>query len=218
MKNTYIKEKFRKHIKKDISTVFELGAWDGLFARGLQEVYSPKEIHLFECNSKVFPVIERNIANLTNVFLHKHAVLDYDGEVSFYPIKTTSPNNRYESGPSSIFKTDHSRPSVCTVNLSQTETTVPCKTLDTFCKEQGIDKVDLICADIEGAEYLAFKDQDILHTTDYIITEVQVHPDWVPGRPTIEDLEGSLSKYGFKLKELILTIPNMAGDALYCKE
>lgn len=216
MINTYTKEQFTKHIKKDISTVFELGTRDGLFAKGIQDVFSPKELHLFECNPQAFTAIENNIANLTNVFFHKHAILDYDGEVTFYPINT---EELLQLGSSSMFRCDPQSEPVCSqARLPTLEITVPCKTLDTFCKEQNIDKVELICADIEGAEYLAFKDQDILHTTDYIITEVQVHPDWKPGFPTIEDLERSLSKYGFKLKELVLTIPNMAGDALYCKE
>ena len=209
--NPFIMPEFTQYTNKPVNTIFELGCHTGLYTGEIQRHYNPFLIHSFECNPDTINICRANLAILKNVHLHEYAVLDYDGETTFFPIDDA---DVLQKGSSSVYLLGKEK------NIKQKEITVNCITLDTFCKNNDVKKIDLICADIEGAEHLAFKNQEILHSTDYIITEVQVDPNWKKGYPTIKDLESSLGRYNFKLKKIIYgpTTPNIAGDALYVRE
>ena len=201
--NVFVKDEFARLMQNNLSIVFELGARDGLYTREINQKYNPDKIYSFECNPNSIENCIKNTKELTNVFLSNLAVAGHVGEIQFFPVVGGACH-----GSSSIFKLR---------KVTQTEVTVPCVTLDSFCKSHGIDEIDLICADIEGAETLAFTKQDILNRTKYIITEVQIDPNWKPGNPTIEELEGVIFPYGFERAAYIGGAGDgkSAGDALY---
>lgn len=209
--NPFILNHFTEYIEKPIDNIFELGCHNGAYTSEIKNFYNPKVIHSFECNPDTINICRKKLEKLENVFLHEYAVLNFDGITRFFPIDD---NDILQKGSSSVYLLDKEK------NIKQKEIIVKTITLDTFCKNNSIDKIDLICADIEGAEHLAFKNQEILHKTKYIITEVQIDPNWKKGYPTIMQLENSLSEYNFKLKKIVYgpTTPNIAGDALYVRQ
>lgn len=200
--NMFVKPEFTSLIK-DVNIVFELGARNGLYTKEIDHYYNPSKIYSFECNPSSITTCIENTKDLHNVFFNNLAVCDYSGNIDFYQANTCE---HADDGSSSIF------------NLSKLsgmkKVSVECTTLDDFCKANSIEKIDLICADIEGAEVKAFTDQSILHHTRYIITEVQINPSWKAECPTIVDLERTISQYGFE-KAAYIDGCGHAGDALY---
>lgn len=180
--NPYVCPHFLQVIDKGkIEVVFELGSRDGLYTPSLLSTFKPRLLCAFECNPDCLPTVRKNTAGLQNFVLCEKAIWKHDGEVSFF--------KHSDVGSSSIL--GHPRDPMEKI-------TVPCITLDTFCAQAGISKIDLICADIEGAELEVFRGQKILKTVSYIMTEVAFDPDWKRGYPTYREMDAYLGKLGFK--------------------
>jgi len=200
--NVFVRKEFSSLINS-IDTVFELGARNGLYTAEIDHCYKPKQIFSFECNPSSIVECRNNISNVETASFHPIAVVDYTGTIDFFQADSC---RAADDGSSSIF------------NLSKLKrmkkTTVNCITLDDFCESENVLEIDLVCADIEGAEVRAFTDQKILYNTRYIITEIQIDPNWKPECPTIEDLESVICPYGFE-RVAYIDGCGSAGDALY---
>lgn len=137
---------------KDVDTVFDIGANNGLFS-----------LYLLNNGCKNVYAFEPNISAIENIhsILHKHsdyeivekAVYTKDEDLTFY----ISENN---STIGSISK-DHVSP-----HAIPKEITVPAISLNTFIKSKNIEKIGLIKMDIEGAEY------DIIDTLEDWIFDI----------------------------------------------
>tara|TARA_R110002096_G_scaffold165516_1_gene334109 strand:+ start:39 stop:701 length:663 start_codon:yes stop_codon:yes gene_type:complete len=199
--NVFVRQEFSS-LMGNIDTIFELGARNGLYTREIQHHYQPKQIFSFECNPSSIDRCKNNISDVKTASFHSVAVADYTGSIDFFQADDCGNAN---DGSSSIFSLS---------KLNMKKVTVDCITLDDFCRAEEITEIDLICADIEGAEVRAFTDQQILHNTRYIITEVQINPHWKPECLTIVDLENVICEYGFE-KAAYIDGCGCAGDALY---
>jgi FkbM family methyltransferase len=101
-------------------------------------------IHAFEGATRTFVQLEKNVRRnqLSNVRLNNIAVADRNGTVEFQtpfnasvfgPIASPhDPKSRYQSAPKEI---------------------VNCERLDSYCRTHGIDCIDFLKIDVEGAEY-----------------------------------------------------------------
>lgn len=209
----YLFEQFTKHILKEkINTIFELGTNDASFIEPIISYYEPNTFISFECNPQLISICQEKINKLKNntkiEFVPK-ALYSSRGHVNYWSIDSNSPEIL---GSSSIYKHKY-LPTI----KQQIETT----TLDYECDIRNIKTIDLICSDIEGAEYEAFKNQKILNNTKYIITEVVIDKNWRPGSPTLQDISSVLREFGFEMAEYYEDptdkpyTPYLAGDALF---
>jgi|18_taG_2_1085343.scaffolds.fasta_scaffold00973_9 FkbM family methyltransferase len=198
----FVYPSFLKHINvEDINIILELGAKDGMYTNRINEVYKPKFIYSIDANPESAQEIKKNQKKLDNVEHTAMALGPTRGNVPFY----IHPNG----GSHSFYKhpEDPTR-----------EIIVPCITLDTFCGIKNIKNIDLICADVEGAEPSIFKDQKILETTKYIITEVKFEEHfWGKDYPGIDELTDSLRPYGFHMVEILRQPGVPFGDSLWVK-
>lgn len=214
-------DKFMKHInKKDINLIFEIGSRDCLDAIDLYKYFDCK-VYAFECNPDAIKICKKNLKqyNIENnqVQLVKKAVYNENKTISFYPVSKTK--NVYEEtkqlfkingnlaniGASSIFKFNkdfekdkyghidhHEQNNKINVNAIK---------LDDFISENSIDKIDLICMDLQGAEYMALQGlEKNLKNVKYIITELHTTLCY-ENQSNINDVINLLSKYNFKLIE-----------------
>ncbi len=200
--NVFVRQEFSSLIS-NIDLIFELGARNGLYTGQINHCYQPQKIISFECNPSSISKCESNISDVDTASFHPVAIADYTGSIDFFQADDC---HGADDGSSSIFN-------LAKIN-NMKKITVDCTTLDDFCKTENIKQIDLICADIEGAEVKAFTDQQILYNTRYIITEVQIDKGWKPECPTILDLENTICKYGFE-KAAYISGCGSAGDALY---
>jgi FkbM family methyltransferase len=129
---------------KEGATVIDIGANIGLWALGAARRTGPKGVvHAFEPVPRNYEKLVRNLNlnQISCVKAHKTGLSDVAGEALIYDT-----SNGNSGGASLAQRTGVDKP--ITINLM---------TLDRFCEEQNIQKVDLIKIDVEGAEILVLR-------------------------------------------------------------
>ncbi len=201
--NVGILKTFTKHINIDeVNVLLELGARDGLYTKEFLDFYKPTILHSIDANPELTEIILNNQKDLANVKYTNIALSDTIGNVDFWV--------HPDQGSSSLYKhpKDYNR-----------KITVEATTLDKFCSDNNLTSIDLIMADVEGAEAQIFKNQEILKTVKYIITEVKFEPSWKGLEfPGIDKLEEALEPAGFKLIETLYHPSKYFGDQLWIRE
>lgn len=101
--------------------------------------------------------------------------------------------------------------------LSEKKINIPCITLDSFCQEKGVDRIDFLWFDLEGAELEVLQaSPNILNRIKVIHTETN-HFDYKCGSPNYDTMREFLESQGFKLLAHWY-IKNHVGDAIFIKE
>jgi len=119
-------------------TFVDVGAQIGYFSVVAAALVGERgTVHSFEPAPDCFSRLVVNSRDYPWITPHNSAVTDHTGEIAFY----RSPNQS-ESGWGAIFNEDGER-----VRLS-----VRACTLDSWASEQGIEKIDVLKIDVEGAE------------------------------------------------------------------
>jgi FkbM family methyltransferase len=132
--HTFFDDYFRKEIN-----VVDLGACRGEFINEINSLYSVKKAILVEANPTNFSQLK----DLPNYVLYNKAISSKDNETIEFFEDPTSPYN----GSKDFNYFNGIKHSIKTISL------------ETLCKENNIDFIDILKIDIEGAEY------DILENT-----------------------------------------------------
>jgi FkbM family methyltransferase len=196
MPGCYLKKEITKYINNEkVKVIFEIGSRDCLDAINLYKHYNVK-VYAFECNPLAIKICKENLKKYDikddQVELIEKAIYNEDGEITFYPVDKTVNAETFENhvdfvkidentsaniGASSLFKINKDYQQLKYKNKDyhqqNTEVKVQSIRLDNFIKERNIDRVDLICMDLQGAELMAFQGMG-KHLKDvrYIITEL----------------------------------------------
>lgn len=126
-------------VLKDCDTIFDVGAHIGWYSLNFGLRFPNSKIYAFEPIPNTFAYLEKNIKlnNVHNIEANNLALTDQEGYQKFY----------YFRGGSAL---------ASTVNLLGHEKihSIDCstQTLDNFCQNLKIDKVDFIKCDVEGSE------------------------------------------------------------------
>ena len=115
--------------------VIDCGSNIGLFS--IVTAKHCAKVYAFECVPNIYQYISKISEKYKNIVLVKKAVGAYSGKVKFSMDNDLNTNNRIIQGDKDDIK-----------NSSFVSIT----TIDDFVKEYGLNKVDFIKADIEGAE------------------------------------------------------------------
>jgi FkbM family methyltransferase len=199
---TYTKADFLEHVDftGGFKTIFELGSRDGIDSLEIFRFFEPEALYVFEADPENYRGVidylkSQDLGGKVRGF--NLAVSHINGQIPFH----IHPDH----GSSSILR--HPRDACEQIMVNSV-------TLDSFCGQMNIPAIDMIFADIEGAELLALMNQRIMHTCRYVICECAVKPEWKPGYPLLS----VLAPYGLKRKVGILAHNDSAGDFLYTKE
>lgn len=128
---------FDNYLRKEIN-IIDLGACTGEFTDELNTLYNVKKAILVEANPTNFSQLK----NSPNYILYNKAISSTNGEVIEFNEDPNSPYN----GSKDFNYFDGIKHQIETVNL------------ETLCKDNDIDFIDILKIDIEGAEY------DVLET------------------------------------------------------
>jgi len=178
-------DNFRKFISykfKDpdkVSVIFDVGSLHCLESIELSKVYKNAHIYAFEANPESYKVCVENTKDIDNITVINKAINDYDGKCVFNaidPEKTETPWFDGNRGASSLFKSNGAYNHI--EKYIQKEIEVPCIQLETFCKENNINNVDVIWMDLQGAELIALESmgKELLNTVQVIHTELETTP------------------------------------------
>ena len=188
----YLKvENIKKYINKNNPVIIEIGSNIGMTTSLFLKTFPEAKIFCFEPDPSLVSRFKNNIKN-KNVSLFEFAIGNTNGTTAFFRSSGTNaledrtqsgsikkPKNHLSQHPDIVFKEKIS---------------VPIIRLDDWFKDQNIDEVDFIWADVQGAEEdLILGATEVLKKTKYFYTEYS----------NLEDYEGQIS-----LKKISLLLNN----------
>ncbi len=206
-----------------VRRIFELGARDGHDSVRLRDHFHA-DVTAFECNPEAVRMCRRNLRWRRRIRLVEAAVWDEDTEITFYPVTASRwadgreitdgrGNPVTNIGASSCFRArdDYLQ------RYDQTRVRVPAIRLDTYCREQGIGSIDLICMDVQGAGMQALQGLgERISTVRYIIAELE-HREVYHGQSLYQPVHEYLIRHGFRQRAHVPR-DDWFGDFLYVNE
>lgn len=130
----------RKLNKKDLLTIFDVGANVGQTYYRFRENFPSSKIYCFEPVQETFSKLQQNIRHDTNVILENLALGEQAGQ------KKIRLFNAASSGINSL------KEDIMNNDEHAREETVTIETLDAYCKANSVKKIDLLKIDTEGYE------------------------------------------------------------------
>jgi FkbM family methyltransferase len=140
-------EHLRQQRSSTTQTVFDVGANRGAYTDLVLKLLPDAQVHAFEPNPAVYEQLKTRFASEPRVRCLRLALGAYEGRAVLYGI-AGEPANSSLSGLSSLTKRDlrdrgHSMDAVAEVEVG---------TADSYCKQNGITRIDLLKLDTEGHE------------------------------------------------------------------
>src|SRR5262249_41488526 len=158
----------------------------------LSELFPRANVVAVECNEATLGRCRQNIAGHPRIRLVDKAINSFTGHCAFYPIDPTRTVTTWADGnpgASSLFVATGDYP---VEKYIQNETEVECTRLDDLCQELGIEVIDLIWMDLQGAELIALQSAGrLLEKVRYIYTEVSHRPIY-QGQCLFDDIDSFL--------------------------
>ena len=196
--NSYLTQTFKN---KEVEVIFDVGACHALESVELSKKYPNAKVYTFEANPVSYNVCLENTEGYDSITVINEAVNDYDGLCKFYPMdkeKTITTWEDGNQGASSLYRANGQYDFI--EKYVQYEIEVPCTRLDTFCEKNGIDKIDIIWMDLQGAELKALQSLgSLLDTVQIIHTELEMNPMY-EGQCLFSDVNEYLTNNGFDLE------------------
>jgi hypothetical protein len=156
----------------DQLTIFDLGCNDGSDTMWFKNNFPNCEIHSFEFDERNFELYLNKLKYIDKIYLNKCAVSNVNSKSIAY-LSTDQKNGNPNTGSNSIKKpTDVIYIDFPFIEFNET-VEVETITLDTYCVDKNINKIDFIWCDIQGAEVdMIMGSMNILKNTKYMLLEV----------------------------------------------
>lgn len=148
---------YLKNILDDVHVVFDVGAKEGACTTQFLRIFPQVHVWAFDCADKAVQGLWRRFGDEKRVTVVERAIADHEGELNFHHCTRSGSNSIY---PVTRTYAEEAQ------NLGAV--TVPCTTLDAFTMENGIEHIDLLKIDVEGADYLVLKGAEKLFDQNLI--------------------------------------------------
>lgn len=183
---------FCAHLKQGM-TVMDIGAHIGVYSLLMAKAVGPTGcVYAFEPVPQFYERLLANIAlnGATNVKPFQVAISDENGETEFFISSPTLFASSFDEGSNSMFR--------YTPTHSQS-IKVPTKTLDSFLESQGIERVDAIKIDVEGAELKVIMGaKNLLSRPDKPLLMLEINPSALKAAGTTPDeLLNAVLSFGY---------------------
>ena len=176
--------------------IFDVGAYIGEVARTYREIFSRAQLYCFEPFPDSFRELEKFSAD-PMVKLYPVAISDQVGKITL--------NVNTDLSCNSIFPRPRNKPAYYPAqaqNVAHIE--VNTTTIDSFCHQENIERIDILKLDVEGAELKALKGAHHILSQQavYLLyTEVMFIPHY-EGGCLFHEIVGLLDQYGYSLFNL----------------
>ena len=135
----------RKMVSRDDATIFDVGAHFGAVSKIYQSLFPSATLHAFEPSPEAFDLLQRNSDGDQRHHAHRIALSDNNGIAEF--------SLNHASATNSLLPTDKNAPENWKSFVeTENRVAVPTQTLDSFCKQHHLDRVDILKLDVQGAE------------------------------------------------------------------
>ena len=192
------------------AVIVEVGGHVGNDTEEFALLFPEGTVHSFEPDPQNFLVHWKRTRWCTNVRQICAAVTDHAGVRLFHQSSGT-----YTASGSLLEPTAHL--DLIPEITFPTEIPVPCLTLDDYCKELNISRIDLLWLDAQGAELLVLRGaKRMLSLTSFIYTEVS-HLPLYAGGATYDVLKVELASLGFTVVEEFLPEEWPYGNVLFSR-
>jgi FkbM family methyltransferase len=200
-----------------VKVALDVGSRDAEVALYLKSHYPNARVYAFECNPAAVEICRQKLAGQKEVFLVDRAVSDEEGPLDFFAIdaeKTITPHKDGNIGASSLYRARTDYPHETYV---QKCITVESVTLEAWAQREGIEGIDVIWMDLQGAELRALKGLgELIGKVQLIYTEVEYKQIYV-GQPLAADIRKFLHASGLRLCQK-LNVWEWFGDELFCRK
>lgn len=191
--------------------ILDIGSYDGGDAIRLKHKFPEANVYSFEGDPARINLIEKYIKKFDVNFIPL-AVSDHNGESQFYQ----SFVDGQALGQGSLLKhTDLYKSIYPHIKQEQDPITVKCISIDSFCKENKIDEVDVAHIDVEGAEWYVLNGMGSIKPK-MIFLETIINKGekrgWLGSFSADKDIHDMLTEMGYSL------IKDIISDRLYIKE
>jgi FkbM family methyltransferase len=184
---------------QDVKIMLDLGSRDAEVSLAAKRHLPNARLWAFECNPDAIQLCRANLRGRNDITLVERAVSNVPGPVDFYainPLRTKTPHSDGNIGASSLFRASADYPYE---QYEQDKITVLAVTLGEWAKEAGIEEIDLMWMDLQGAEVHALQGLgDLLTRVKIIYTEVE-YKQMYHGQPLGQELRDLLISRGFRL-------------------
>lgn len=172
-------------------TICDIGANIGQSIEKFRQVWPDSQIHSFEPNPSIFSTLAANWNNVSGVKLRQIALTDKAGTVPFYATRVPEassllcPNERIRR-----ISTDH--------KYDYALLEIKADTLDNYCKDSDLSRIDILKIDVQGAELSVLKGSRFLleqQAVSFIYLET-TFADCYDGQTSFVDLLSYLNLHG----------------------
>lgn len=133
--------------------ILDIGSYDAGDAIRFKARFPNARVVTFEADPRLYENI-RKYSDQYGIEAFHGAVCDHDGTASFFLADVLARNvEKSAGGQGSLRKhTDSYKKTFGHIRQAQVPTVVPAVTLETWCKTHGVDRVNFVHIDVEGAE------------------------------------------------------------------
>lgn len=212
--STISRKLIRECVAREDPTILEIGCNDGTHTLWFLEMFENPKVYCFEPDPRAIARFKRKVGLRSNVNLAEIALSDYNGDVIFYQSggqrsaehAKVMPEGWDQSG--SIRRPKEHLTAHPWVTFDE-KILVPTSTLDTWCDKHGIEAVDFIWMDVQGAELDVFRGgKDTITKTRFIYTEYSDN-ELYEGQPNLRQLIEYLDDFNFDV------LTRYPGDILF---
>jgi FkbM family methyltransferase len=188
----------QKLVRVPAPLILDVGAHVGESATRYRALFPGATIHSFEPFSESYEALCATCQGDERIVPHRAAVADSTGSATLHVNRASVTN--------SLLASDRRGDNYWGAGLLDTEgdVTVATVALDDFCKAEGIEHVDVLKIDVQGAEYAVLAGARSLlsrHAIDVMLLELIIAPSYVGQRKYYEYL-ASMDELGYVLFDL----------------
>lgn len=201
---------------ESVKVILDVGSRDAMESVALNDFYPNAMVYAFECNPPAIELCKKNIGERRGIILVPNAISDINGTLEFFaidPEKTVTKHRDGNIGASSLFVANPEYPHE---KYQQNKIMVESITLARWAEDAGVNDIDIMWIDLQGAELRAFKGMGkLISRVKVIYTEVEFKEMYL-NQPLFGQIDRYLSKSGFVLLNLYPS--GWFGNALYVRK
>lgn len=180
-----------QHLSKtwqwDFNCALDVGAHTGATAHTIRAAFADAQIHCFEPHPITFEILSRNVARLENVFTHQVAMSSQSGSAIMHQYDIPAINS-LSSQANYAIRTGAEVKAV--INIQST-------TVDRFCADTSLERVDLLKVDVEGHDIEVLKGARSM-MEQRAIKFVFIEFNDVNGNQSLSSIDELLRPFGFR--------------------